>query len=198
MRIALFGGTFDPPHLGHLRIAAAAADTFALDQVHFAPTGRQPLKPEAPTASFADRLAMTALACDSNPTFIASSIDAPHADGSPNYTVDALATLLQQNPSAQIFSITGIDAFQTLRQWRNPDQLLQLAEWIVVSRPGIALDLAPLALTPNQLTRVHLLTGIHEDISATCLRARLRAGQNCSQLLPPDVAAYIAAHHLYQ
>jgi nicotinate-nucleotide adenylyltransferase len=201
MRIALFGGTFDPPHLGHLRIAATAADRFALDQIHFTPTGRQPLKPTSPIASFADRLAMTTLACAASPDasrLTASTFDAPHPDGTPNYTIEALSTLGRQNPAAELFHITGADAFTTLRSWREPDRLLDLAEWIVISRPGAALDLAPLALTPGQLARVHLLTGIHEEISATEIRRRLHSGQDCSHLLPPSVADYIVARHLYR
>ncbi len=198
MRIALFGGTFDPPHLGHLRIAAVAADRFALDRIDFAPTGRQPLKSTPPIASFDDRLAMTTLAVAADPRFTASSIDAPHPDGSPNYTLDVLTTLAQQNPTAQLFNITGADAFQTLRSWRAPDRLLELAEWIVISRPNAALDIAALALTTAQRTRVHLLTDIHEDIAATTIRECLHAGQNCSQLLPAAVADYIATHRLYR
>ena len=86
MSLALFGGTFDPIHRGHLAIASAAADAFALDRVIFAPTGRQPLKSDTPTASFADRLAMTALACTSaaDPRFLPSDLDAPRPDGRPS------------------------------------------------------------------------------------------------------------------
>jgi nicotinate-nucleotide adenylyltransferase len=208
MRVALFGGTFDPIHRGHLAVAAAAADAFALDRVLFAPTGRQPLKPEAATASFADRLAMVTLALSTtgNPqsatcTFLASTLDAPHPDGSPNYTVDVLATLRQQLPEAALFVLTGADSFLDLRRWHAPGQLLALAEWIVVSRPGSPLTeahLAPLALTPAQRARVHLLTTVHEDVSATELRRRLHSGDPSPRLLPPAVAAYIQTHHLYR
>jgi nicotinate-nucleotide adenylyltransferase len=215
MRVALFGGTFDPIHYGHLRVAAAAADAFALDQVLFAPTGHQPLKSEAPTASFADRLAMVTLAIDPStadnpqpaaPNFAVSALDAPHPDGSPNYTIDLLAALQQQILSAALFGIIGADSFLSLPQWRAPNRLLELAEWIVVSRPGIALtpalldspQLAPLTLTPAQRARIHLLDTVHEDVSATELRHRLQAGDPSPTLLPPAVAAYIQTHHLYR
>jgi nicotinate-nucleotide adenylyltransferase len=209
MRVAFFGGTFDPIHCGHLAIATAAADAFALDRVLFAPTGRQPLKPETPTASFADRLAMVTLACTApcdpplqpDPRFAVSMLDAPYPDGSPNYTMDVLTTLQQQLPGATLFVLTGADSFLDLRRWRSPDELLALAEWIVVSRPGSPLTeahLATLALAPDQRARVHLLTSVHEDVSATELRRRLHARESYPGLLPPAVAAYIQTHHLYR
>jgi nicotinate-nucleotide adenylyltransferase len=213
MRVALFGGTFDPIHRGHLRLAAAAAAAFALDRVFFAPTGRQPLKPDAATASFADRLAMVELALatpdplqPATCIFLASRLDAPHPDGSPNYTVDLLSALRQQLPDAALFVLTGADSFLSLAQWRSPHALLALAEWIVVSRPGLLLTpdfldsapLTPLALTPTQRARVHLLATVHEDVSATGLRLRLQSGDPCPGLLPPAVAAYIRTHRLYR
>jgi nicotinate-nucleotide adenylyltransferase len=206
MRIALFGGTFDPIHRGHLAIASAAADSFALDQVLFAPVGRQPLKAEAPIASFGDRFAMVHLACShpesgADPRFVPSTLDAPHPDGSPNYTVDTLGAIALEYPSATLFALAGADSFLDLRQWRAPDKVLSLAEWIVVTRPEYPvteLELEAIALTPAQRARVHLLTTVHEDVSATELRSRLRAGDPCSSLLPPDVAGYIQSHHLYR
>jgi nicotinate-nucleotide adenylyltransferase len=198
MRIALFGGTFDPPHRGHIAIARAATDSFSLDKILFAPTGKQPLK-AAPGASFDDRYAMVQLATEnSDPRFFVSSIDSPHKDGSANYTVDTLTALKAAHPADEIFCITGADAFLDIRHWREPNRLFELAEWIVVSRPGFSLtDLSPLALTPQQLTRVHLLEGIAEDVSATKLREALRSGQNVDADLAPGVGNYIRTHHLY-
>jgi nicotinate-nucleotide adenylyltransferase len=206
MRIALFGGTFDPPHRGHIAIARAAADTFALDRVLFAPTGLQPLKLATEPTLFATRFALVAAACqpgypESDPRFVASCIDAPRADHSPNYTVDTLTALAQQHPDDTLFNLVGADAFLSLRSWRSPDLLLSLAEWIVVSRPGYPLteaDLAPLALAPSQRYRVHILTGVAEDVSATELRERLGNGDPCSDLLPASVADFIADRHLYR
>jgi nicotinate-nucleotide adenylyltransferase len=206
MRIALFGGTFDPIHSGHLAIATAAADSFVLDRVLFAPTGHQPLKSGAPIASFADRLEMVALACAQDPRFTASAIETPHPDGTPNFTVDTLTALQRFHPSDTLFSLVGADSFLTLPYWRSPARLLELADWIVVSRPGTSLtpafldqpELAQLALTPNQQARVHLLTTVHEDVSATELRQRLHGGDPCPNFLPPAVAAYIQSHHLYR
>lgn len=218
MRVAFFGGTFDPIHRGHLRLATAAADAFALDRVLFVPVGIQPLKSEPAIASFADRLEMTALALASqssiasediqsettnpaDPRFEVSNLDAPRADGKPNYTVDTLSALALEYPAATLFVVAGADSFLDLRRWRSPDQLLALAEWIVVSRPEFPLtkpQLAKLALTPQEHDRVHLLTTVHEDVSATDLRRRLHTGDPCPGLLPTAVAAYIQTHHLYR
>jgi nicotinate-nucleotide adenylyltransferase len=203
MRVALFGGTFDPIHRGHLALASAAASAFALDRVLFAPVGRQPLKAESPAATFADRLEMTRLAVASaaDPRFAVSSVDGPRPDAAPNYTVDTLACLGREYPAATLFVLTGADSFLTLRGWRSPDRLLELAEWIVVSRPEFPLSepqLAPLALTAAQRSRVHLLTTVHEDVSSTELRQRLHAGDPCPGLLPPAVADYIQTHRLYR
>jgi nicotinate-nucleotide adenylyltransferase len=199
MRVALFGGSFDPPHHGHIAIATAAADVFDLDKVFFAPVGRQPLKPEGVPASFADRLAMVELACGVDPRFDVSDLDAPKSDGSPNYTVQTLATLQEAMPDARLFNLVGADSFLDLRRWHEPGRLLDLAEWIVVSRPGFPLaNLSALGLTPRQRGRVHLLQTVHEDVAATDLRERLETGDQCVDVLDPAVSAYIQAHHLYR
>jgi nicotinate-nucleotide adenylyltransferase len=201
MRIALFGGTFDPPHRGHIAIARVAANRFALDTILFAPAGRQPLKPESALSPFLDRLAMITRACAdaADPRFIPSDIDAPHPDGSPNYTVDTLTRLAELHPDATLFSLIGADNFHLFARWRDPQRLLALAEWIVLSRPGFPLQQPEaLALTQTQQARIHLLDEVHEDVSATALRARLHAGDSCTDLISPSVAAYIAEHHLYR
>jgi nicotinate-nucleotide adenylyltransferase len=200
MRVALFGGTFDPPHRGHVAIAKAAADTFALDRVLFAPTGLQPLKHD-PATAFATRMELVAAACLSDPRFVPSDIDSPRPDGTPNYTVDTLTTLASIHPNDALFNLVGADSFLTLRHWRDPDRLLELAEWIVVSRPGYPLtdsDLAPLGLSRVQRDRMHLLGGVEEDVSATRLRERLRSNDPCLDLLPASVAACIAVRRLYR
>ena len=154
MRVAFFGGTFDPIHRGHLRLASATADAFALDRVLFVPVGNQPLKPGPTVASYADRLQMARLACNpallqpttsnqqpaTDPRFAVSTLDAPRPDGSPNYTVDSLAALARELPGASLYVLTGADSFLDLGRWRSPDRLLELAEWIVVSRPELPLS----------------------------------------------------------
>ena len=198
MRLALFGGTFDPPHRGHLAIAAAAADAFALDRVLFAPVGRQPLKAKHGASPFADRVAMVQLACAADPRFELSLLDAPREDGSPNYTVDSLAMLRAAMPDERLFNLVGADSFLHMRQWREPERLLELAEWIVVSRPGFPLDgLDRMGLTEEQRGRVHVLAGVEEDVAATGLRERLETGACCTDVLPEAVSEYIERRRLY-
>jgi nicotinate-nucleotide adenylyltransferase len=199
MRVALFGGSFDPPHHGHIAIATAAADAFELDTVLFAPTGHQPLKPEGASAKFADRLAMVRLVCTEDPRFAASKVNSPQADGMPNYTVETLTLLKETMPEAKLFNLVGADSFLDLPRWRLPERLLELAEWIVVSRPGFPIaSLSELDLTPNQRDHIHLLQTVHEDVAATNLRERLEAGDPCVDLLPEAVVAYIQEHQLYR
>ena len=198
-RVALFGGTFDPPHLGHLAIARAAADAFQLDTILFAPAGRQPLKPAGSSASFADRLAMVTLACTADTRFAPSTLDAPIPGGEPNFTVETLRRLNQSLPAATIFNLVGADSFHGLARWRRPDELLNLAEWIVVSRPGFPLrDPEGMTLTPAHRQRIHLLDSVHMDAAATDLREHLQAGDLCKDLLPVLVAEYIHQHGLYR
>ena len=198
MRIGYFGGTFDPPHSAHLRLATLAADTFALDRVYLAPTGVQPLKQEPPEANFEDRLAMTRLLCGADGRLEVTDLDAPRADGTPNYTVDALEAVQERHPGAALFALAGADSFGTLRHWRSPDRLLQLAEWIVVSRPGVSGEtLSGLALTREQQGRVHVLQAMDDPLSASELRGRLRAGVSCGAALAPAVMLYISRMHLY-
>jgi nicotinate-nucleotide adenylyltransferase len=199
MRVALFGGSFDPPHHGHIAIATAAADVFDLEHVLFAPVGRQPLKTANPPAPFADRLAMVEFACGVDARFAVSELDAPRPHSTPNYTVDTLTALREQMPEARLFNLVGADSFLTLPRWHEPERLLELAEWIVVSRPGFALaDLSPLGLTPQQRGRVHLLQTVHEDVAATDLRERLERGDPCLDVLAPAVSEYIETHRLYR
>jgi nicotinate-nucleotide adenylyltransferase len=204
MRIGFFGGSFDPPHLGHFAVGLAAANAFSLDRILFAPTGRQPLKPDGPSASFEDRLAMVTLLCalqppDARTRFEPSTLDAPRVDGEPNYTVDTLLALRSQiSISDSLFVVIGADAFLGLPGWKSPDTLLALAEWIVVSRPTAALvGLGSLDLEPAQLRRVHLLEDLQEPASATEIRALLNSKADCAGLLSPAVLQFIRMHHLY-
>ena len=198
MRVALFGGSFDPPHLGHVAVARAAADRFALDTVFFAPAGRQPLKPDASGAPFEDRLMMATLACGEDARFAVSNLDAPRPDGQPNYTVRTIESLAELLPEAKLFNLVGADTFAGLAKWRGADRLLDMADWIVVSRPGFRLaDPEGMSLSDEQRSRLHLLDAVHEEVSATELRLRLRAGDSSEGMLPMPVAAYIRKRKLY-
>ncbi|MGA7156312.1 MAG: nicotinate (nicotinamide) nucleotide adenylyltransferase [Acidobacteriaceae bacterium] len=204
MRIGFFGGSFDPPHLGHLSVAIAAAEAFGLNRVFLAPTGRQPLKPEGAVAPFEDRFAMVALLCDEESYahqahLEASKLDAPHEDGSPNFTVEALARLkAASGPEDTLFLIVGVDAFLGVRRWKSSNALFEFAEWIVVSRPGFSsAELASLNLGPAQMSRVHLLEHVNEEASATNIRSLIATGSDCDGLLPASILRYIRTRHLY-
>ena len=204
-RVAFFGGSFDPPHQGHLAIARAAQSALGLNTVLFAPVGAQPLKPQGATASFADRLAMTKLAIAGQPEFTISLVDAP-AQGQvkPNYTIDTLHRLRAEiSPDAQLFCLIGADSFVGLRTWHRGAEIPFAATLIVASRPGQQLeDLASalpvgLSLEPSTSTgatsgsveirtytvrnaagataQLFLLPGLHVDISASEIRTQVRA-----------------------
>ncbi len=153
-RIAFFGGSFDPPHLGHLAVARAARDAFHLDSVLFAPVGAQPLKPEGSAASFDDRLAMTRLAIAGEPGFAVSLIDAPKSSGSgdalPNYTIDTLNALRAEFKSdCVLYCLMGADSFFGLPQWHRAAEIPYAAALIVASRPGQSLAGLQAALPPG-------------------------------------------------
>ena len=140
-RVAFFGGSFDPPHRGHLAIARAAREALRLDRVLFAPVGAQPLKPAGSTAPFADRVAMTERAIAGEPGFEVSLADAPSTAGKPNYTLETLRILRAGLPSeACLFFLMGADSFATLRNWHRAAEIPFAASLIVASRPRQQLD----------------------------------------------------------
>jgi nicotinate-nucleotide adenylyltransferase len=141
---------------------------------------------------------MVKLLCEGEPNFIASTLDAPLSN-TPNYTVDTLRRLrLTLSPNDAISVVIGLDAFLDLRRWRTPDVLFTLADWIVVTRPGLSLKLLDnLALSTEQLQHVHTLDGIAHPASATEIRALLHSGSTCKNFLPPSILKYIRANHLY-
>jgi nicotinate-nucleotide adenylyltransferase len=135
-RIAFFGGSFDPPHLGHLAVASAARAAVGLDVVLFAPVGAQPLKPHGATAPFDDRLAMTRFAIAGEPAFAISLADAPTASREPNYTLETLLHLRAELPAdGKLFCLMGADSFLSLRHWHRAAEIPFAAPLIVASRP---------------------------------------------------------------
>lgn len=149
-RIAFFGGSFDPPHLGHLAVAAAAQAALGLDTVLFAPAGAQPLKPSGSNASFADRVGMTRLAIEGRRGFALSLVDAPRPGGDPNYTLDALLRLRSEMArDSNLFCLMGADAFLSLPGWHRAAEIPFAAHLIVASRPGQPLADLQKALPPD-------------------------------------------------
>ena len=227
MRIAFFGGSFDPPHCGHLAIARAAVACVGLERVLFAPVGAQPLKRDLQPAAFEDRLAMVRLAIAGDPGFEVSLLDAPRPDGKPNFTLNTLRTLRRSLvPADELFCLLGADSFLSIRQWKGADDLLFACDFIVAGRPGFELtDLRsalpeqvivsgnPRLFSPGclsvmlenparQRSRLYLLPDLKEDISATEIRAALNGPLDPSTVeqavLPEAVITYIRAHGLYR
>jgi nicotinate-nucleotide adenylyltransferase len=152
-RVAFFGGSFDPPHLGHLAVARAARIALQLDTVLFAPVGTQPLKPQGATADFEDRVAMTRLAIATDSAFTLSLIDAPTpvdtSNFAPNFTIDTLHRLRAELPPiSALFCLMGADSFLALRSWRSAAEIPFAAPLIVASRPGESLESLQSALPP--------------------------------------------------
>ncbi len=179
-RVAFFGGSFDPPHLGHLAVARAARSAFELDTVLFAPVGAQPLKPAGSTASFEDRLAMTRLAIEGEPGFAVSLADAPRFDArgdlAPNYTVDTLGRLRAAlAPDSVLYCLIGADSFLSLRHWHRAAEVPFVAPLIVASRPGQALQGLKAALPPGVTLQAA------PEASRTCGHVEVRAFTLTSQ-----------------
>ena len=227
-RIAFFGGSFDPPHLGHLAIARAARAALSLNEVLFAPVGAQPLKPKGSSADFDDRVAMTRLAIAGEPAFSVSLVDAPAKSGKPNYTLNTLRRLRAEQPrSTELFFLMGADSFLTLRSWHRAAEIPFAAQLIVASRPGQSLeDLAaalPAGLTMEPAPELTPDTG-DSPVEVRSFQVRNSAGASAplfflpailvevsateireriqkgqeNDLLPPKIASYIRMHQLYR
>ena len=223
MVVIFFGGSFDPPHCGHLAIAEAAqralqATTHDEVRVLFAPVGRQPLKPAGSSASYEQRLAMTRLAIAGHPGFEVCLADAPDpAHDKPNYTIDTLYRLHSQYPADTCWHLLlGADSFRTLHHWHQAAEIPFAASLIVAARPGENLADLP-SLLPASLTMtlvgpsyycIHdpagrqaeflLLRDLHYDISATQLRDQIHGLSPTSpHLLPQSVLDFIHQNHLY-
>jgi nicotinate-nucleotide adenylyltransferase len=140
-KIAFFGGSFDPPHRGHLSVARAAQEALVLDSVLFAPVGAQPLKPLGSTASFIDRLAMTELAIQGEANFSISLVDAPATERTHNYTIDSLLRLRAELlPGTELFCLMGADSFYNLRFWHRGAEIPFASPLIVAARPSQQLE----------------------------------------------------------
>jgi nicotinate-nucleotide adenylyltransferase len=220
MRIALFGGTFDPVHLGHLAVARAAAEKFGLGRVYFTPADLPPHKQKRRLTDFQHRFAMLALATADDPRLVPSLLDA-HT-GHPNYSINTVKRLKSTlKRTDKLYFLIGIDAFKDISTWRQPVELLSEVEFIVVSRPGHSLaDVGralPESLRPTDLmlrtmrrqqaegtialmgATIHLLGAVREKVSSTQIRA-VAANKSLKQLsryVPSLVAEYIKKENLY-
>lgn len=187
-RIGVMGGTFDPIHHGHLVAASEVAQSFDLDEVMFVPTGRPWQKAEVSPSEH--RYLMTVIATASNPRFRVSRVDIDREG--PTYTVDTLRDLRGQFPEADLFFISGADAVTQIFDWKDVDQLWELAHFIAVTRPGHELSLSGLSGEHVSLLEVPALA-----ISSTDCRSRVARGYPVWYLVPDGVVQYIAKHDLY-
>jgi nicotinate-nucleotide adenylyltransferase len=191
-RIGIMGGTFDPIHHGHLVAASEVADRFGLDEVVFVPTGKPWQKADEPVSSAEDRYLMTVIATASNPRFQVSRVDIDR--GGPTYTVDTLRDLhAEYGPKVQLFFITGADALERILSWKDLDEVLELAHFIGVTRPGFELSDKHLPADTVSLVQVPAMA-----ISSTDCRARVARGEPVWYLVPDGVVQYIAKRRLYR
>ena len=189
-RLGIMGGTFDPIHHGHLSVASEVGDGFGLDEVIFVPTG-EPWQKQARTVSAAeDRYLMAVIATASNPRFWVSRVDIDR--GGPTYTVDTIRDIAAQHPGDELFFITGADALAQILSWKDHDQLLSLAHFVGVTRPGYELSDDHLPADSVTLVDVPAMA-----ISSTACRERVAAGRPVWYLVPDGVVQYINKHRLY-
>jgi nicotinate-nucleotide adenylyltransferase len=197
MKLGLLGGTFDPPHFGHLRMAQAALDQLHLDRVWFVPAGVQPLKQDRMSSPPAQRARMVELAIADQPCFALSRLDLDRPG--PHYSVDLLALVKQQTPDATLWFIMGEDSLSDLLRWRDPARLIALARLAVLRRPGYRPNWPTLdAALPDLRSRLDWIDHAEIAISAHTIRQRVKAGWSIGHLVPAPVAAYIAEQHLYE
>lgn len=194
--IALFGGTFDPIHLGHLAIAEDVRVALRVDRLVFVPAAQQPFKQGQRITSAEDRLRMVALAIAENPAFALS--DREVRRGGLSYTVDTVAEFRADYPDSEIYVVVGSDTARDLPKWRAIDRLVQFCRFAIVRRPGydVAIHQLAAALKTTQ-DRLIDVAGPAFDISATEVRERMRTGRPTRYHLPPAVWQFIADHRLY-
>jgi nicotinate-nucleotide adenylyltransferase len=207
-RLGLLGGTFDPIHMGHLDVARASADALGLDEVRLIPLHVPSHRPAPGTSPF-HRFAMASLAAATDARFVAS--DDELARGGTSFTADTLRQLHQQGWTAgQLFFLTGADAFAEIATWKDYPALLDLAHFVVCSRPGhgagVVRGLLPALadkmtdardFTGTGPTRIVLLDAATADVSSSGVRRALETRGSVDGMVPPAVAAHIRKHGLY-
>ena len=226
MNLALFGGTFDPIHRGHVIVARAAAAKFGLKQVWFVPADIPPHKQKTPITPYYHRYAMVSLALAGEKEFIPSLLEAPDlesggGDRQPSYSIETVRRVKKAlGKSDHLYFLIGMDAFKDIAKWYKPEELLGECDFIVAARPGYSLaDVAsslPEKLRPSaavtKLFRkekmagplvlpgatLHMLPETHENVSATQIRSAVERSGALKRLVPDAVAEYIHKEHLYR
>jgi nicotinate-nucleotide adenylyltransferase len=198
-RIGILGGTFDPPHVGHLWLATLAADHIGLDRVLFMPAAQPPHKGGRLVTRASDRLLMTRLAIAGDALFDITLIEMERPG--PSYTIDSVDELLRTyGGETRLYLLMASDSLNSIDTWREPDALLQRIEWVVGPRPGSAVpERATLEhrFGPDA-SRIHLLSGPSLDISSSDIRRRVAAGHAIRYLVPRGVEELITERGLYR
>jgi nicotinate-nucleotide adenylyltransferase len=191
VRLGIFGGSFDPPHVGHLLVAVDAYEALELDRLIFVPNAIQPLKAGAQVAPAHQRLAMVRLLLGSDERF---EVDATEIDRAGlSYTVDTLETFARRHPTAERFFLVGEDAMATFASWREPGRILELARLAIMRRAAVAGERRP-ALPDGTIALSTRLV----DVSSTEIRERVRCGKSLYGFVPEPVAEFIEAERLYR
>ncbi len=198
MCIGVFGGTFDPIHIGHLVIAEEVRVKLGLERVVFVPARLPPHKLDHVVSLVEHRLAMVELAIASNPHFAVSKVDIDRCG--PSYTVDTIKLLRDEwGGGVEIYFIMGSDSLLDILTWHNPQRLIRLCRFAVVSRPGYQVDLDELDdLLPGVAARVQMLNAPELAISSTDIQRRVREGLSIKYQVPEAVEDYIYQHKLYE
>lgn len=198
LRIGLFGGTFDPPHLGHLILASEAQTQLGLNRLLWILTPEPPHKLDQAITPVEDRLAMVQLAIADNPAFELSRIELDRPG--PHYTLDTIQLVAAQNPGADIVPIIGGDSLRDLPKWHEPQKLVYACHWIgVMRRPYDRSNLDELeSQLPGISSKVHYVDAPLLEIASREIRNRIAEGKSVRYYLPANVFDYISQHHLYQ
>ena len=194
-RLGVFGGSFDPVHCGHLRLAEEMREALGLDRVLFVPAQVSPFKTGRTTTPAALRARMVQEAIADNPHFglWAGELDRP----GPSFTVDTLRQLASEFPGVDLWFLTGADTLRDLPQWREPETILRLAFLAVGERPGSDADAALDSLPEHWKARIRRVPLLPLDIASTDLRSRVASGRSIRYLVPPSVAEIIGSERLY-
>jgi len=188
----VFGGTFDPPHVGHLLVANDAREALELDRLIFVPAGAQPFKADnPPVASGQDRLEMVRLAVADDANYVVD--DAEINRKGLSFTVDTLEHLSERNPAARLYLLMGEDVLAGFEKWRSPARIRELATLVAVSRGGLAGSVADPAMSA-----VLRVSTRRVDVSSTEIRERRRAGKSIKGFVPESVERFIDARGLYR
>jgi nicotinate-nucleotide adenylyltransferase len=200
MRIGIFGGTFDPVHVGHLVMAEQCREQGRLDEVWFVPAARPPHKAEHDITPFDRRVEMLSLAIAGHPAFRINELERHRAG--PSFTVDTVEELQQQHPGNDLHWILGSDSLYDLPGWRSPARIVELAGLLIVPRPSFPVwpeeQLRGSLKLPNAALRMLVVHSPLMDVSSRDLRRRAAEGRSLRYLTPRAVECYIEQHHLYR